>query len=35
LNGTALVADFADALHLAACGSALMHTFDQCFCKQG
>ena len=26
-------ADFADALHLSACGSALMHTFDQDFCK--
>jgi predicted nucleic-acid-binding protein len=26
-------ADFADALHLAACGSAVMHTFDQAFCK--
>lgn len=26
-------ADFADALHLAACGSALMHTFDRNFCK--
>ncbi len=26
-------ADFADALHLAACGSALMHTFDRDFCK--
>lgn len=29
----ALGADFADALHLAACGSTLMHTFDQGFCK--
>jgi len=28
-----LGADFADALHLAACGSAIMHTFDQGFCK--
>ena len=28
-----LGADFADALHLAACGSALMHTFDRGFCK--
>jgi predicted nucleic-acid-binding protein len=27
-------ADFADALHLAACGSAVMHTFDRGFCKQ-
>lgn len=26
-------ADFADALHLAACGSAVMHTFDREFCK--
>ena len=26
-------ADFADALHLAICGDALMHTFDQDFCK--
>jgi predicted nucleic-acid-binding protein len=26
-------ADFADALHLAGCGSAEMHTFDQEFCK--
>ena len=26
-------ADFADALHLAACGSAMMHTFDRDFCK--
>ena len=25
-------ADFADALHLAACGSAVMHTFDRSFC---
>ena len=25
--------DFADALHLAACGSAVMHTFDREFCK--
>ena len=28
-----LGADFADALHLAACGRAIMHTFDQGFCK--
>ena len=28
-----LGADFADALHLAACGNALMHTFDRGFCK--
>lgn len=26
-------ADFADALHLAACGSAVLHTFDRNFCK--
>lgn len=26
-------ADFADAMHLAACGSAVMHTFDKGFCK--
>lgn len=26
-------ADFADALHLAACGTAVMHTFDPDFCK--
>lgn len=26
-------ADFADALHLAACGGMVMHTFDQDFCK--
>jgi predicted nucleic-acid-binding protein len=26
-------ADFADALHLAACGQAVMHTFDRDFCK--
>jgi predicted nucleic-acid-binding protein len=26
-------ADFADALHLAASGSAVMHTFDRDFCK--
>ena len=28
-----LGADFADALHLAACGRVIMHTFDQGFCK--
>ena len=28
-----LGADFADALHLAACGKAIMHTFDPGFCK--
>lgn len=26
-------ADFADALHLSACASAVMHTFDRDFCK--
>lgn len=26
-------ADFADALHLATCGKAMMHTFDRDFCK--
>ncbi|WP_295408638.1 type II toxin-antitoxin system VapC family toxin [uncultured Thiocystis sp.] len=26
-------ADFADALHLAACGEAVLHTFDRGFCK--
>jgi predicted nucleic-acid-binding protein len=26
-------ADFADALHLVACGDAVMHTFDRDFCK--
>ena len=33
LDGYRLGADFADALHLAACGRAIMHTFDQGFCK--
>ena len=28
-----LGADFADALHLAAAGTTLMHTFDRGFCK--
>lgn len=28
-----LGADFADALHLAMCGSSVMHTFDEGFCK--
>ena len=32
LDWYALGADFADALHLAACGSAVMHTFDRNFC---
>jgi predicted nucleic-acid-binding protein len=26
-------ADFADALHLASCGTAVMHTFDRNFCS--
>ena len=26
-------ADFADAMHLAACGPAVMHTFDRTFCQ--
>lgn len=26
-------ADFADAMHLAACGSVVLHTFDKGFCK--
>lgn len=26
-------ADFADALHLAVCGDAVLHTFDRGFCK--
>ncbi|MEQ1557499.1 MAG: type II toxin-antitoxin system VapC family toxin [Methyloglobulus sp.] len=26
-------ADFADALHLAVCGPAVLHTFDKGFCK--
>lgn len=33
LEGYAKGADFADALHLAGCGSAEMQTFDQGFCK--
>jgi len=32
LDWYAYGADFADALHLAACGSAVMHTFDCGFC---
>lgn len=28
-----LGADFGDALHLAACGNAIFHTFDRRFCK--
>ncbi len=27
-------ADFADAMHLAACDHAVLHTFDQSFCKK-
>jgi predicted nucleic-acid-binding protein len=33
LDWYGLGADFADALHLAVCGAAVMHTFDQGFCK--
>jgi predicted nucleic-acid-binding protein len=33
LDWYALSGDFADALHLAACGPAIMHTFDRGFCK--
>ena len=33
LDWCELGADFADALHLAVCGTAVMHTFDQGFCK--
>ena len=29
-----LGADFADALHLSVCGTAVMHTFDRSFCKE-
>ena len=29
-----LGADFADALHLSVCGTAVMHTFDRGFCKE-
>jgi predicted nucleic-acid-binding protein len=32
LDWYAYGADFADALHLAACGAAVMHTFDRNFC---
>jgi len=28
-----LGADFADSMHLASCGDAVMHTFDHGFCK--
>jgi predicted nucleic acid-binding protein len=33
LDWYGLGADFADALHLAVCGAAVMHTFDRGFCK--
>ncbi|MDG4549388.1 MAG: type II toxin-antitoxin system VapC family toxin [Candidatus Contendobacter sp.] len=33
LDGYRLGTDFADAPHLAACGKAILHTFDQEFCK--
>jgi len=33
LDWYALGADFADTMHLAVCGSAVMHTFDKGFCK--
>jgi PIN domain. len=33
LDWYTLGADFADAMHLAVCGSAVMHTFDKGFCK--
>jgi predicted nucleic-acid-binding protein len=33
LDWYALGADFADAMHLAVCGSAVMHTFDKGFCN--
>ena len=29
-----LGADFADAMHLAACNQAVLHTFDRDFCKK-
>jgi predicted nucleic-acid-binding protein len=32
LDWYAYGADFADALHLSACGNAVMHTFDRNFC---
>ncbi|MFO1433362.1 MAG: type II toxin-antitoxin system VapC family toxin [Candidatus Competibacteraceae bacterium] len=34
LEWYSLGADLADALHLAACGTALMHTFDRDFCRR-
>jgi predicted nucleic-acid-binding protein len=33
LDWYALGADFANAMHLAVCGSAVMHTFDKGFCN--
>lgn len=33
LDWYAMGADFADVMHLAVCGSAVMHTFDKSFCK--
>lgn len=33
LDWYALGADFADSMHLAVCGAAVMHTFDKGFCK--
>jgi predicted nucleic-acid-binding protein len=30
----AMGADFADAMHLAACNEAVLHTFDRNFCKK-
>ena len=34
LEWYSLGSDFADALHLAACGTAIMHTFDRDFCRR-
>jgi predicted nucleic-acid-binding protein len=34
LDWYGLGADFADALHLSACGRALMHTFHRGYCKE-
>ena len=33
-NWYATGADFADAMHLAACNQAVLHTFDRNFCKK-
>ncbi|WP_299688454.1 hypothetical protein [Hydrocarboniphaga sp.] len=33
MNWYALGADFADALHLSVCGTAMMYSFDRGFCK--